>query len=200
MFEYLFYMNFILASSNKHKLEELRLLMPNVEIQEANMVEVDENAPTFLGNALIKAEALYKISGGTPVLADDSGLCVKAFDGRPGVRTARYGSEEMGRILESEERNEFLLKNMENIDDRDASFVCSLVAYFSPTRIYTVTEEVQGKIMREQAGCGGFGYDPVFYINEAGTTAAELTDTEKGKYSHRGKAARVMNELLKNIK
>lgn len=193
-------MKFILASSNKHKLEELKLLMPNVEIQEANMVEVDENAPTFLGNALIKAEALYKISGNKPILADDSGLCIKAFDGKPGVKTARYGSDVMKRLLTSEERNELLLKNMENIDDRDASFVCTLVAYLSPNRIYTVTEEVQGKITRKQAGCGGFGYDPVFFINEAGTTMAELSKDEKGKYSHRGRAAQLMNELLKTIK
>lgn len=174
--------------------------MPNVEIQEANMVEVDENAPTFLGNALIKAEALYKISGNKPILADDSGLCIKAFDGKPGVKTARYGSDVMGRLLESKERNEFLLKNMEDIEDRDASFVCTLVAYLSPNRIYTVTEEVQGKITKRQAGCGGFGYDPVFYINEAGTTMAELSKEDKGKYSHRGRAAKMMNQLLKNIK
>ena len=192
-------MKFILASSNKHKLEELKLLMPNVDIQEANMVEVDENAPTFLGNALIKAEALYKINGNKPILSDDSGLCVKAFDGKPGVKTARYGSDVMGRLLDGAERNEFLLKNMENITDRDASFVCTLVAYLSPNRIYTVTEEVQGRITKKQAGCGGFGYDPVFYIDEAGTTMAELSKEDKGKYSHRGRAAKIMNEILKSI-
>ncbi len=193
-------MKFILASSNKHKLEELRLLMPDVEIQEANMVEVDENAPTFVGNALIKAEALYKVNNGTPILADDSGLCVKAFDGKPGVKTARYGSEEFGRILESSERNEYLLKNMNGIEDRSASFVCSLVAYFSPNKFYTVTEEVKGHITKKQTEGGGFGYDPVFFIDEAGATAAELSQSDKGKYSHRGRAARTMNNLLKTIK
>lgn len=192
-------MKFILASSNKHKLEELKLLMPDVEIIEANMVEVDENSPTFVGNALIKAEALYKENNGTPILADDSGLCVKAFDGKPGVKTARYGSEEFGRILESSERNEYLLENMKGIEDRSASFVCSLVAYFSPNQFYTVTEEVKGHITHKQVAGGGFGYDPVFFIDEAGVTAAELTPTEKGKYSHRGKAARTMNKILKNI-
>ncbi|MBK5200252.1 MAG: RdgB/HAM1 family non-canonical purine NTP pyrophosphatase [Spirochaetaceae bacterium] len=193
-------MKFILASSNKHKLEELKLLMPDVEILEANMVEVDENASTFVENALIKAEALYKENNGTPILADDSGLCIKAFDGKPGVKTARYGSKEFGRILESSERNEYLLKNMAGIKDRSASFVCSLVAYFSPNQFYTVTEEVKGHITEKQTKGGGFGYDPVFYIDEVGATAAELTQSEKGKYSHRGKAARTMNKLLKNMK
>lgn len=194
-------MEFILASTNKHKLEELKLLMPKINIIEAtNMVEVDENSPTFLGNALIKAEALYKISGGKPILADDSGLCIEALDGKPGVKTARYGSEEFGRLLESGERNEYLLQNMKEIKNRNASFVCSLVAYFSPNRIYSVTEEVQGKITFEQAGCGGFGYDPVFYVNEAKTTMAELSKEKKSLYSHRGKASKALYDILLNIK
>lgn len=193
-------MNFILATTNDHKYQELKALMPNIELIKAeNMVEVDENEPTFLGNALIKAKALYDVLH-KPIIADDSGLCVEALDGKPGVKTARYGSDVFNRILESKERNEYLLSNLKGETNRSASFVCSLVAYISPNRIYTVTEEVKGEITLEQTGQEGFGYDPVFFITEAGKTMAELDSQAKGYYSHRGRAARAMNKLIENIK
>lgn len=193
-------MNFILATTNDHKYQELKALMPNIELIKAeNMVEVDENEPTFLGNALIKAKALYDVLH-KPIIADDSGLCVEALDGKPGVKTARYGSDVFNRILESKERNEYLLSNLKGETNRSASFVCSLVAYISPNRIYTVTEEVKGEITLEQTGQEGFGYDPVFFITEAGKTMAELDSQSKGYYSHRGRAARAMNKLIENIK
>lgn len=193
-------MNFILATTNDHKYSELKALMPNINLIKAeNMVEVDENEPTFLGNALLKAKALYDIIG-MPVIADDSGLCVKALNNQPGVKTARYGSDVFNRILESHERNEYLLKNLESVNDRDASFVCSLVAYINPNRIYSVTEEVKGIITKEQFGKDGFGYDPVFFLPELNMTMAEIDSKTKGLYSHRGRAARAMNKLLENIK
>ena len=192
-------MNFILATTNNHKYEELKALMPNINLTKAeNMIDVDENAPTFLGNALIKAEALYKVLK-TPIIADDSGLCVEALDNKPGVKTARYGSDVFNRILESGERNEYLLSNLKDKENRKASFVCTLVAYISPNRIYTVTEEVQGIITYEQHGINGFGYDPVFYLPELKKTMAEIDKSVKGLYSHRGRAAKAMNKLLENI-
>jgi len=193
-------MNFILATTNDHKYSELKALMPNINLIKAeNMVEVDENEPTFWGNALLKAKALYDIIG-MPVIADDSGLCVKALNNQPGVKTARYGSDVFNRILESHERNEYLLKNLESVNDRDSSFVCSLVAYINPNRIYCVTEEVKGIITKEQFGKDGFGYDPVFFLPELNMTMAEIDSKTKGLYSHRGRAARAMNKLLENIK
>lgn len=193
-------MNFILATTNDHKYSELKALMPNINLIKAeNMVEVDENEPTFWGNALLKAKALYDIIG-MPVIADDSGLCVKALNNQPGVKTARYGSDVFNRILESHERNEYLLKNLESVKDRDASFVCSLVAYINPNRIYSVTEEVKGIITKEQFGKDGFGYDPIFFLSELNMTMAEIDSKTKGLYSHRGRAARAMNKLLENIK
>ncbi len=193
-------MNFILATTNDHKYSELKALMPNINLIKAeNMVEVDENEPTFLGNALLKAKALYDIIG-MPVIADDSGLCVKALNNQPGVKTARYGSDVFNRILESHERNEYLLKNLESAKNRDASFVCTLVAYINPNRIYSVTEEVQGIITKKQFGKDGFGYDPVFFLPDLNLTMAEIDAKTKGLYSHRGRAARAMNKLLENIK
>lgn len=193
-------MNFILATTNDHKFKELKALMPNIDLAKAeNMIEVEENEPTFLGNALLKAEALYQELK-MPIIADDSGLCVQALDNKPGVKTARYGSDVFNRILESKERNDYLLSNLEGVENRKASFVCSLVAYISPYRIYTVTEEVNGEITLSQTGVEGFGYDPVFYLPELKKTMAELDSDTKGLYSHRGRAARAMNTLLENIK
>ena len=193
-------MDLILATTNDHKYHELKTLMPNINLIKAtDMVEVDENAPTFLGNALIKAKALYDILK-MPIIADDSGLCVEALDNKPGVKTARYGSDVFNRILESSERNEYLLSNLKNETNRNASFVCTLVAYISPNRIYSVTEEVKGLITKEQFGVDGFGYDPVFFLPELDKTMAEIDKDTKGLYSHRGKAAKKMNNILENIK
>ncbi len=192
-------MEFILATTNDHKYHELKDLMPNINLSKAeNMIDVDENAPTFLGNALIKAEALYNIIK-KPIIADDSGLCVEALEGQPGVKTARYGSDVFNRILESGERNEYLLSNLEGESNRNASFVCTLVAYISPNRIYTVTEEVKGEITLKQFGTDGFGYDPVFFIRELNKTMAEVDSQTKGNISHRGRAARALNQILENI-
>jgi XTP/dITP diphosphohydrolase len=193
-------MNFILATTNDHKHQELEALMPNINLVKAKeMVEVDENEPTFLGNALLKAQALYEQLK-TPIIADDSGLCVEAMDNKPGVKTARYGSDIFNRILESPERNDYLLSNLKGVKNRNASFVCCLIAFISPNRIYSVTEEVKGQITINQMGSDGFGYDPIFFIPELNKTMAELDPDIKGLYSHRGKAARAMNLLLENIK
>ncbi|MCH3916615.1 MAG: RdgB/HAM1 family non-canonical purine NTP pyrophosphatase [Spirochaetia bacterium] len=192
-------MKYLLASSNKHKYQELIALLPSVTLELAEGLEdVNENAKTFLGNALIKAEAAYR-QFHMPVIADDSGLCVSALGGAPGVFTARYGSDVLHRLLDSSERNAYLLKNMQGITDRSASFVCCIVAYISPYRIYTVSEEVKGSIAEKPIGAGGFGYDPVFVLDDIGKAMAQLTEEEKGQHSHRGKAARAMNTLLATL-
>lgn len=163
----------------------------------------EEDKPTFTENALGKALALAESAPkNMVVLADDSGLCVDALGGGPGVRTARYGMETFGRQLESDERNTFLLENLAHLkspSERSAQFVCALALVVDKHRIFTICESVHGQIAATGYGKGGFGYDPVFYVTEAGKTMAELTDDEKDHYSHRGRATRHLITLLGEI-
>jgi XTP/dITP diphosphohydrolase len=188
------------ASGNDHKKTEMSRLLGGFELtlpkEEGISFDPDENGSTFIDNAVIKAKALYDIVH-APVLADDSGLCVDALGGKPGIHTARYGEEEAGRKLSAEEKYMLLLKNMEGITNRRAEFVCAICLYLSPTRIYVIQETSEGSItLTPSNGSGGFGYDPVFYNNEAGRIVAELPEGEKDLYSHRGKAARIMKTLI----
>ncbi|MDY4609179.1 MAG: non-canonical purine NTP pyrophosphatase [Sphaerochaetaceae bacterium] len=199
-------MEMLFASGNSHKREELErifsgrhtLILP----QEAGLAfDFEETSETFAGNALGKALALYQVGDGRPVVADDSGLVVPALGGAPGVRTARYGSEQFGHLLEAHERNLFLLKNMEGLEgeQRKASFVCAMALVFSPQRLFIVQEEVEGHIVDRETGTGGFGYDPVFFVDEAGTTMAALPGNKKDTYSHRGRAVRRLLALLDTL-
>ena len=193
-------MKLYFASGNDHKKTEMSRLLGGFELtlpkEEGIYFDPDENGETFIDNAVIKAKALYDIVH-APVLADDSGLCVDALGGKPGIHTARYGEEEAGRKLSAEEKYMLLLKNMEGITNRRAEFVCAICLYLSPTRIYVIQETSEGSIAQKPSnGSGGFGYDPVFYNNEAGRIVAELPEGEKDLYSHRGKAARIMKTLI----
>ena len=193
-------MKLYFASGNDHKKTEMSRLLGGFELtlpkEEGIYFDPDENGETFIDNAVIKAKALYDIVH-APVLADDSGLCVDALGGKPGIHTARYGEEEAGRKLSAEEKYMLLLKNMEGITNRRAEFVCAICLYLSPTRIYVIQETSEGSIAQKPSnGSGGFGYDPVFYNNEAGKIVAELPEGEKDLYSHRGKAARIMKTLI----
>ena len=193
-------MKLYFASGNDHKKTEMSRLLGGFELtlpkEEGISFDPDENGSTFIDNAVIKAKALYDIVH-APVLADDSGLCVDALGGKPGIHTARYGEEEAGRKLSAGEKYMLLLKNMEGITNRRAEFVCAICLYLSPTRIYVIQETSEGSIAQKPSnGSGGFGYDPVFYNNEAGRIVAELPEGEKDLYSHRGKAARIMKTLI----
>ena len=193
-------MKLYFASGNDHKKTEMSRLLGGFELtlpkEEGIYFDPDENGETFIDNAVIKAKALYDIVH-APVLADDSGLCVDALGGKPGIHTARYGEEEEGRKLGAEEKYMLLLKNMEGITNRRAEFVCAICLYLSPPRIYVIQETSEGSIAQKPSnGSGGFGYDPVFFNNEAGKIVAELPEGEKDLYSHRGKAARIMKTLI----
>ncbi|MBN2655905.1 MAG: RdgB/HAM1 family non-canonical purine NTP pyrophosphatase [Spirochaetales bacterium] len=195
-------MEIVLATGNLHKKEELaeilnghRILLPS---DLGCAFDCIEDGETYLDNALIKARALYKVTG-RPVIADDSGISVPALGGAPGVYSARYGSEEAGRMLESPERNDFLLKKMEHITDRKAFFVCSMVLMLDEYRIYTVQETFTGEIAREPFGGGGFGYDPLFYLKEYGKTVAQLPSQVKNRISHRGKAGAAIKEIMDSL-
>ena len=202
-----FPINILLATSNTHKRDEFARILADHAIflpSELGLTfDFEESGETFTENALGKALSLLpSIPEGYAILADDSGVCVDALGGRPGVRTARYGLEEHGRLLEAGERNAFLLKNLEHCttqEERKARFVCALALVLTEHRVYTISETVEGTITYEPDGHAGFGYDPVFYVDEAGSTMAALGEGDKDLYSHRGRATRLLNTVLKEI-
>lgn len=188
----------VLASQNASKAKELHdILQPlNVRVitlSEAGVTDApEETGTTFEENAYIKAKAALDATG-LASLADDSGLCVDALDGAPGVYSARYGG------LDSDaERNGFLLRQMEGKAQRSARFVSAVVCLIpredgAVTRIDALGE-CAGEILSAPRGIGGFGYDPLFYMPEYGMTMAELPPEEKNRVSHRGAALRSLLE------
>jgi XTP/dITP diphosphohydrolase len=202
------------ATGNSHKRAELSSLLPEhiikIPSDEGIPFDPDETGATFGENALIKARELRRLvlASGThtqdPVIADDSGLCVDALDGRPGIYSARYGSTEQfgsegGKKLSDRDRNALLLQELQSRSDnpsRQARFVCAMVLLFSEDRFYLVQETLEGELIREERGTGGFGYDPILYLPQLGRTVAELTAEEKNQISHRGKAGKVIARLL----
>ena len=180
-------MDFVLASNNKKKIVELRDILgeclPDLHLLSLRDVgfegDIVEDGDSFEANALIKARTAMKAS-------DDSGLCVDALDGAPGIFSARYAGEHAN----DEANNELLLKKLENVPDgeRTAHFVCVIACVLPDGREITVRGETEGSILRERAGEGGFGYDPLFLSTPYGKTFAELTSLEKNAISHRGRA------------
>lgn len=211
-------MDLIVATNNDHKRRELAQILARHRILVPAEVglefDYEETGETFLENALGKAEALRKqllsVNTGSPamaelskpwaVIADDSGLCVHALGGRPGIYSARYGSPIAGkRDLIAEDRNALLLDELAGVTDRRAYFVCCMVALLDKDRFLIVQERWDGEIATTpSAGRGGFGYDPVFYIPALGLTAADLPDRKKNRLSHRGKAACRLAQLLQS--
>jgi XTP/dITP diphosphohydrolase len=153
-----------------------------------------EDGASFAENALIKARALFAIVG-EPVVADDSGLCVDALGGRPGIHSARYG----GGKLDAAGRNALLLEELKDAAERSARFVCAMAFVYGKERFVVVGESLEGEIIsrkEDAAGKGGFGYDPVFFLPQRGCTLAELSAEEKNKVSHRGRAARLAAPVI----
>jgi XTP/dITP diphosphohydrolase len=192
-----------LASRNRKKIEEMERLLreyaPGVEVVGIDDVpaydEPVEAQPTFEGNALLKARAGLEATG-LPSLADDSGLCVDALNGMPGVLSARWS----GPPKSDDRNNELLLAQLEDVPDerRGAHFACA-VAFCHPGGEEVVDGRMPGQVIREQRGSGGFGYDALFVADEhsaPGTdpalTSAELTAEEKDRISHRGRALRAI--------
>ena len=184
-------MTFLLASNNEGKLRELRAILSElgfavISQREAGLdLEAEETGETFFDNAYLKAEAAM-LSTGLPAIADDSGLCVDALGGAPGVYSKRYGGEG----LEDADRNRLLLKNLENTEQRGARFVSSVVCVFPNGDVVSAEGTVEGAILTVPRGNGGFGYDPVFCVTAVGKSMAELTQEEKNNVSHRGSALR----------
>jgi len=220
-----------LASGNKHKQQELAAILAGSTVRlpaEAGITAFDpaETGSSFAENALIKARALHALlaskgnwpeAGSTgnasPVLADDSGLCIDALGGRPGIYSARYygkgswaadgsflAKPGAGEKCTDMDRNILLLEELDGIaKSRRCRFVCAMVLLFSPDRFYLAQETLEGEIVPSAAeirGQGGFGYDPIMYLPELGHTVAELLEEEKNRLSHRAKAGRAIAKLL----
>ena len=194
-------MKLYLASNNEHKRQEFKEFFKDYEIilpkDEGIDFDVDETGKSYVENALLKAEALYSIIR-KPCIADDSGLSVKALDGGPGIYSARYGSDKG--LKTDKEKYEYLLKNMEDVEDRSAKFICAMVLIVDENDKYVVEKSVKGYITKEPTGSGGFGYDPVFFNIEANEVGGNLTTREKNTYSHRAKAAFFINSILEKEK
>ena len=189
-------MKIIAATKNKNKLREFGEILKGFEVisqEDAGVdIDVEETGTTFEENSFLKAEAIYKATG-IAAIADDSGLCVDALGGAPGIYSARYGGEgydDKGRV-------ELLLKNMENVPDseRSARFVCA-ITLVSDDGVITARGECEGRINYSPKGENGFGYDPVFFVEKFGKTMAEISPDEKNSISHRGKALKIFSEKL----
>lgn len=191
----------LLATNNDHKHREFVRLFPGVAVLVPRDLGIDfdfpEDEDTFFGNARGKAQELYRRAG-RPVIADDSGLCVDALGGEPGIRSARYGSAPGSPPLEAPLRNRYLLERMNGISERSARFVCCLVVVLGGDRWLAAQETVSGTIGREARGANGFGYDPLFILPGSGRTMAEIPDEEKDRVSHRGRAARRILAVLRD--
>lgn len=189
-------MKLIVASNNAHKVAELDAILLALgfevcSLKEAGLhVEPEETGETFEENSYIKAKATLAASGCATV-ADDSGLMVRALNGAPGVHSARYGGLDSDRA-----RLELLLHNMEHEDDRAACFVSVITLLLPNGRKIVARGECPGELLREAHGEGGFGYDPIFYIPEAGCTFAEMPAEQKNRISHRARALKLLAEKI----
>ncbi len=183
----------VAATGNAHKLREIRAIFADKTIlseKEAGFSgEIEETGETFLENALIKARAVCKATG-LPALADDSGLCVDALGGAPGVRSARYsgGGDADNRAL--------LLKNLAGVSDRRAHFNCAVALVCPDGRELTAEGRTEGSILTEERGEHGFGYDSLFFSVDLNKSFAEADEAEKNAVSHRGRALKRLEELL----
>ena len=206
----------ILASNNAHKLAEMRRILPHITIvspgdvvSEGAGFSVEENGATYMENAMLKARACWELTRGAyPVLADDSGIAVTALGGAPGLYSARYGSDAGVGAGDDQGRNALLLRELGartsgsaggeagESGDRSAHYVCAAVLVCGEERFFTAQERWDGVIApAPSAGRGGFGYDPIFIPRGLSCTVAEITDDEKDKLSHRGKAVRALAPL-----
>lgn len=192
----------VLASGNAGKLAEIARILDDMDItvvpqSELGVSDADETGSTFVENALIKARHAVEATG-LPAIADDSGICVDALDGSPGVHSARYA----GPGATAERNNDRLLAELDGIPDeqRGAAFHC-VACFVAPGMDEPViaTGEWRGRILRERRGNGGFGYDPLFYVPELDKSSAELLPNEKNARSHRGKALAELSRKLREI-
>lgn len=192
-------MKIVIATGNADKLREIKDILKDcpvelVPLTEFPPIEVVEDLDTFFGNARKKA---YEVSvhTGQPALADDSGLVVEALNGAPGIYSSRFA----GPKASYEDNVRKLLFKMKGERNRRAAFVCVSVLYLPDGEIFTSRGKLEGRISKEASGEGGFGYDPVFYIEKKRKTLAELCEDEKNVISHRGEAFRKMASVIRKL-
>ncbi len=195
----------VFATGNQDKMGEIRQILSFGDIQVLSMgeagidVEVDENGKSFEENSLIKARSVWEAAHGI-VLADDSGLEIDALGGEPGIYSARY----MGHDSSYHVKNMNLIERLEGVPDerRSARFVCAVSAVFPDGSSKTVRGTMEGRIGYEEKGENGFGYDPIFFLEEYQMTSAQISAELKNSLSHRGKALRLISreieEYIKN--
>lgn len=188
-------MKIVLASSNEHKVKEINAIVLGLGIEfvlPSAGFDPIEDGETFEENSLIKARAAWEL-GKTWTLADDSGLCIDALDGAPGIHSARYADTPQARI-------DRVLKEMSGVKNRSARFKCCMTLINPQGEVaFLYTGICEGSIIEGQRGVNGFGYDPIFLLENSDKTMAELSEEEKNEASHRGKALRAVLKFLSEI-
>ena len=192
-------MKLLIASNNQHKIDEIKQILGNkfeqiLSLSEAGIVcDPEENGKTFLDNALIKVRAVAKLTD-MPVLGDDTGLCVDALNGAPGVHSARFAGDH-----DNAKNRAKLLYELQGKTNRKAHFSTAVALLYPDGRLVTAEGRVDGEILHAEVGTNGFGYDSLFYCNEIGKTFAEATAEEKNAVSHRGRALQNLAEKLQTM-
>ena len=194
-------MKAVLASHNRHKIGELQAILaqkiPGIEIVSLSAAglegDIVEDGNSFDENALIKAR--FAARSGLIGLGDDSGLCVSALGGAPGIYSARYSGEDAN----DAKNNEKLLRELDGKPDRSAKFVCCIACVFPNGQELTVQGETHGEILESASGAGGFGYDPLFYVPQLKKTYAEMSAEDKNAISHRGRAIELLAAELEKF-
>lgn len=195
----------IFATGNEGKMKEIREILDGLtflgekvqilSMKEAGIdIDIIEDGTTFEENAMIKARAVAEAAKEAIVLADDSGLVIDYLNGEPGIYSARY----LGKDTSYRVKNANLVQRLEGVPDekRSARFVCTIAAVLPDGRELSTRGTIEGRIGYEEKGLNGFGFDPIFYVPEIGKYTAELSDEDKNRISHRGKALRAMREEL----
>ncbi len=195
----------IFATGNEGKMKEIREILDGLtflgekvqilSMKEAGIdIDIIEDGTTFEENAMIKARAVAEAAKEAIVLADDSGLVIDYLNGEPGIYSARY----LGKDTSYRVKNANLVQRLEGVPDekRSARFVCAIAAVLPDGRELSTRGTIEGRIGYEEKGLNGFGFDPIFYVPEIGKYTAELSDEDKNRISHRGKALRAMREEL----
>ena len=200
-------MRIVFATGNQDKMREIREILSDLDMEIVSMEEagvymdVNESGTSFSENAQIKATVIAQElqdrnqQAGTIVMADDSGLEVDYLHKEPGIYSARY----LGKDTSYTDKNNTIIEKLHGVPDekRTARFVCAIAAVMPDGTILSTNESMEGQIGYEISGQNGFGYDPIFFLPKFGKTAAELSEEEKNRISHRGKALRAIEKMIR---